>query len=170
MENDSLGAIMSERDFRYTNRRPDYRSHRRRGQGDGQSNLVVQLGAALSALWKLVFGRSKSRLNQTQLLADFVQIEALLTSGDSIHAAQAVVRADSFLDGIMQQVGGQGTSFADRLRSLESRFERTFYQGIWDAHKLRNDLAHNHGGSVDTYRARTALQTFRRAASALGAF
>lgn len=142
---------------------------RRREQSDGP-NILTQLGRALMALGRLLFGRPKSRLNQTQLLADFALIEQLLDSNDPIHAAQAIVRADSFLDEVMKQVGGQGASFADRLRSLESRFERTFYQGIWDAHKLRNDLAHNHGGSVDTYRARTALQTFRRAASALGAF
>lgn len=157
---------MSERDFRYRDRRWD----RRRREGDGQSNLLVQFGRALVALGRLLFGRPKSKFNQVQMLADFARIEQLLSSGDSIHAAQAVVQADAFLDRIMQSVGGQGASFADRLRSLEGRFDRNLYQAVWDAHKLRNELAHNHGSTVSTAQAQGPLQSFRRAASALGAF
>lgn len=143
----------------------------RRSQSDSQTpNLLRQLVTALGGLWRLLVGHRPSRFNSVQLLADFSCIEQLLDSYDSIHAAQAIVRADSFLDDVMKQVGGQGATFADRLRSLESRFEHNLYQHIWNAHKLRNNLAHNHGTTVDDNRARIALKAFRRAASALGAF
>ncbi|MBI4032291.1 hypothetical protein HY374_01140 [Candidatus Berkelbacteria bacterium] len=148
--------------------RRDWKPRRRREEAS-TPNLLVQIGVALGGLAKLLF-RPKSRMNRVQLLAEYAQIEQLLESGDAIHAAQAVVRADSFLDGVMQQAGAQGASFADRLRSLERRFVPAIYQAVWDAHKLRNDLAHNHGLSVSSGQARSALQTFRRAASALGAF
>lgn len=156
---------MSDGRAQYPRRRFD-----RRAQADGSSNLVVQLGRTLAALGRLLLGRPTSRLNRVQLLADYAHIERLLETNDAIHAAQAVVRADSFLDGIMQQTGGQGTSFADRLRSLEGRFDRSLYQAVWDAHKLRNDIAHNHGRTISIGEGRSALQTFRSAASVLGAF
>lgn len=150
--------------------RREWKPRRRREQAE-TPNLLVQIGAGLGALGKLLFGGGqRSRFNNAQLLTEYAQIEQLLDSGDAIHAAQAMVRADSFLDSIMQQAGGQGPTFADRLRSLESRFGQPLYQQLWDAHKLRNDVAHNHGLTVSTGQAAAALQTFRRAASRLGAF
>lgn len=144
--------------------------HRRRRDEATTPNLLVQIGAGLAALGKLIFGRATSaKFNHVQLLAEFSRIEQLLESNDQIHAAQAVVRADSFLDGIFRQAGGRGASFADRLRSLESSFGKPLYQAIWDAHKLRNTIAHEHV-DVSVAGARVALQTYRRAASTLGAF
>lgn len=156
---------MNDRDVRYKKRRFD----RRRNQSNEQSNLLVQFGRAIVAIGRLLFGRPKSNLNSVQLLADFARIDQLLDSNDPIHAAQAVVQADAFVDRVMQQTGGQGSSFADRLRSLEPRFDRALYQRIWDAHKVRNEIAHQ-STDVSTGQARNLLQVYRRAASALGAF
>lgn len=133
-------------------------------------NLVSQLALALRGLWRILTGsRQAGKFNGAQLLAQFAQVEQLLASGDSIHAAQAVVQADSLLDSVMKQAGASGTSFADRLRSLEPRLSKDLYQHIWNAHKLRNQIAHEHP-QVSVSQARSALEIFRRAASQLGAF
>lgn len=155
---------MSERDFRYANRRP----HRRRGQGEGQSNLLVQLGRALGALWRLIVGKKSTTVDRVRLLALFAECDQLTGQGSS-GAAQAVVRADSLLDEVMRAAGGSGTSFSDRLRSLERRFDRNLYQQVWDAHKLRNEIAHEHP-NVSAVQASQVVSVFRRAASQLGAF
>ena len=140
-----------------------------RRQPGSSSNLLVQLGRALVALGRILFGRPRSRLNRVQLLADFVLIEQLLDSNDPIHAAQAIMRADSFLDQIMKVVGCQGATFADRLRGLKRRFDRILYQQIWEAHKIRNQIAHE-STEISSAQARNFLPIYRRAASALGAF
>lgn len=132
-------------------------------------NIFIQLGRALAGLWRLIFGSKAKKLDAARMLAQFAEIERLLDSGDSIHASQAIVRADSFLDAVMRQVGGQGSSFGERVRSLEARFERSLYQQIWEAHKLRNLIAHEHP-QITVGQARSVLQTFRKAASVLGAF
>ncbi len=145
--------------------------HRKKqASSSGFGNLLAQLGRALVGLWRVAFGSKRAgRFNRVQLLAQYAQIEQLIDSGDTIHAAQAVVRADSFLDGVMKQAGGQGSSFGERLRSLEGEFDRSLYQQLWDAHKLRNRIAHEHP-QISVGQARSALQAFRRAASQLGAF
>ncbi len=145
-----------------------YARRRKPQAADPIANLFSQLGAALAGIWR-VLGKSGTRLDRNKLLAQFGAIERLLAGGDGVHAAQAVMQADSFLDAIMREVGGQGASFADRLRSLDSRFSRDAYQSVWDAHKLRNQIAHEHP-AVTVGQARAALASFRRAASQLGAF
>lgn len=132
-------------------------------------NIFTQMGIAMMGIWKLFVKQRGPSLNSAALRKQFDEIEGLLSSNDAIHAAQAVVRADSFLDGLMQQVGGQGSSFADRLRNLEAKFSADLYQQIWNAHKLRNEIAHQHP-TISIGQARSALQTYRRAASQLGAF
>ena len=146
---------------------PNYKGKRR--TESAVPNILVQFGYALVSLWKYFFKKPGSALDQAKLRAQFDEIEGLLRSNDAIHAAQAVVRADSFLDNLMKQVGGQGASFADRLRSLESRFLQDIYQQIWNAHKLRNTIAHEQI-TISVGQAQSSLQTYRRAASQLGAF
>lgn len=146
---------------------PNYKS-KRRTESSG-SNILTQIGYMLVTVWKYFFKKPGSALDQAKLRTQFAEIEGLLRSNDAIHAAQAVVRADSFLDNLMKQVGGQGTSFADRLRSLEKRFSQDIYQQIWNAHKLRNTIAHEQV-TISLSQAQSSLQTYRRAASQLGAF
>lgn len=143
-------------------------SPRRRQPGAETPNLLLQLGAAVGALWQLIVGRKPTGIDRVRLLALFAECDQLIGQGPS-GAAQAVVRADSLLDEVMRAVGAGGATFADRLRSLESRFERGFYQQIWDAHKLRNAIAHEHP-NITGSQASQVVSVFRRAASNLGAF
>lgn len=135
-----------------------------------EPNLLTQLGSALVTLFKLIFLKKRpGRFNREEMLVKWNAIEILLQSGDQIHAAQAVVRADTYLDEVMKRVGSRGETFADRIKSLESKFSRDAYQQIWNAHKLRNQLAHQHL-DISVNQARSALAAFRRGASQLGAF
>ncbi len=122
-------------------------------------------------LWRLVSGRpARAPLNKVALFADWQAIETVADSADAHRLAQAISQADRFVDHVMQLVGGRGASFADRLRSLEGRLGRLAYQELWDAHKLRNQLAHEHGRTISIDEAKQALSQFREAARQLGAF
>ncbi|MGI6103203.1 MAG: hypothetical protein ACOYBJ_01075 [Patescibacteria group bacterium] len=143
-------------------------SGQRRRQASAMLNLFVQLGAAFTAIWRLIFRPKRQPLDRVRLLAKMQNIEASVT-GDGAPAAQAVLQADSFVDSVMRAVGGRGNSFADRLRSLEGQFDRGLYQALWDVHKLRNTIAHEHP-NITASQAHQALAVFRRAASRLGAF
>ncbi len=137
--------------------------------------IATSLGRGLAGIckwiWRVVRGPSDSKkLNQAALLADWQQIQALADSNDSVRLVQAVQQADRFFDHVMKLTGARGSSFAERLRSQESRFDSGTYQAAWAAHKLRNELAHQHGTSVTASDANRALGQFRSAARDLGAF
>jgi len=147
----------------------------RRRSADPITSAITMAGTGLLGIGKWLWrgitgGKRKSGLNKIALFADWQQIQSLADSADQIRLAQAVQQADRFVDHVMRQVGGRGASFADRLRSLEQRFDQNTYQGLWDAHKLRNTLAHQHGANVSATEASRAINQFRAAARTLGAF
>lgn len=132
-------------------------------------NIFKESGKAIMAVFKLIFGGAKTEFNTSEMRRKWQQIEKLLQNNDQLYAAQAIIRADSFLDEVMKKVGGRGETYADRLRSLEKKFDQEVYQGVWQAHKLRNQIAHEHI-NVTIGQAKTAITALRRGASQLGAF
>lgn len=81
----------------------------------------------------------------------------------------AVSEADKLFDYAMKQSGFGGETFADRLRNGEKRFSKAEYNSIWQAHKLRNSLAHDIGFDLVPSMAKEALRTFEQALRTLGA-
>jgi len=56
----------------------------------------------------------------------------------------------------------------ERLKKIgKDRFSQL--NAVWYAHKLRNQIAHEHGFSVDYNQAKHALGTYRQALKDLGA-
>lgn len=143
--------------------RSAYRGKRQQSSGP---TIVTQIGMALKGIWNFIARRQRSKVSWAEFELKFQELEPLLRVGDSVNNSQAVLRADSLLDSVMRQVGGQGSAFADRLRSLESRFHSDGYRSIWGAHKLRNLIAHEHP-PVTRSEARQAVDIFRRAANHL---
>lgn len=61
---------------------------------------------------------------------------------ESTRGNLAVIEADKLVDAVLKKANISGTSMADRLRKTESMVGHGVYQGMWDAHKLRNSLVH----------------------------
>lgn len=71
-----------------------------------------------------------------------------------------VMEGDKVLDHAMQLLGFQG-SMADKLRKAGPRFSNV--QAVWDAHKLRNNLAHEVNASLSEKEASRAMAAFEKA-------
>ncbi|EKD56366.1 MAG: hypothetical protein ACD_58C00213G0009 [uncultured bacterium] len=108
-------------------------------------------------------------INKVQNLANWLIIEKMLESGDEIHAKQAIIEADKFFDSMMKQVGAKGDSFADRLRSLESKMDYNKYQQVWNSHKVRNQISHEMGYKLTSIEAGKTLNNFKLGLHNLGA-
>lgn len=135
--------------------------------------VMISLGKGLWFLisypFKALFGKKKSKFNKAENLAKWLEIEKLLDSHDEIHAEQAVVRADKFFDNNLKIAGAIGTTFADKLRDFENHFDRTVYQRIWDAHKLRNQITHDVEHKPTISDCENALNKFKKGLENLGA-
>ena len=80
---------------------------------------------------------------------------------------QAVSEADKLFDYVMKTQGYPGETMADRLRVSQSKLSDR--NAVWNAHKLRNALAHEVGFDLVASHAQEALRGFERGLKDLGA-
>ncbi|MCA9362212.1 hypothetical protein KC906_02460 [Candidatus Kaiserbacteria bacterium] len=71
----------------------------------------------------------------------------------------AIIEADIILDSVLKERGYPGTSLGERLKSLSSEQLSTL-QDAWEAHKIRNRIAHDGADFVLT--KRVAQETITR--------
>ena len=74
----------------------------------------------------------------------------------------AVIEADVMLDDLMKRLGYLGDTLGERLRSADSATFRSL-QEAWEAHRVRNQIAHEGSDFVLTQReARRIIDLFRQ--------
>lgn len=74
--------------------------------------------------------------------------------------ARQLIAAESVFDALLAALGYRG-SFADKLKAAGPRFSNT--EELWQAHKLRNRVAHEVGFSPSDAESRRAVAAFERA-------
>jgi hypothetical protein len=96
------------------------------------------------------------------------RIEEHLRSDRSSDWKVAILEADSILDELVTRMGYPGANLGERLKSIEPS-DFPFLDETWDAHKLRNRIAHE-GADVDLSRhdVERAINTYHRVFCELG--
>jgi len=77
--------------------------------------------------------------------------------------ALSVSEADKLIDAAFLTMGFSGQSMGERLKASEKWFPADLYQEIWQAHKLRNTLAHEVGVVASQSEAKQAVGSIRKA-------
>lgn len=86
----------------------------------------------------------------------------LIQSGSASDWRQAIIEADVLLDEMLTEVGLPGETLGEKLKSA-SRAHFTTLDLAWEAHKVRNDIAHGGSAFVLTDReAKRAIDLFRQ--------
>ncbi len=98
---------------------------------------------------------------------DWDNVEILLRAGGPSQLKQALITSDKLLD-VALKGSVTGENFAERLKNSKDRFEWDFYQKIWSAHKLRNNLVHEVNFDPQHFVIREAVNTIKKALSQLG--
>lgn len=86
---------------------------------------------------------------QTSANEKLIQWQVVLDHANSENPAEwkiAILEADNILDEVLEDQGYLGETVADKLKAM-SRTRITSYDAVWEAHKLRNEIAH--GGAID---------------------
>ncbi|MBI5798779.1 MAG: hypothetical protein HZB10_02520 [Candidatus Yonathbacteria bacterium] len=79
----------------------------------------------------------------------FIQWQVILDHVNSESPAEwklAILEADNILDEVLEDMGYVGETVAEKLKGM-SRAKVSSYDAVWEAHKLRNEIAH--GGAID---------------------
>lgn len=89
-------------------------------------------------------------------------VEQLMHSGNENDWRQAIIEADIMLDAMLTGQGYDGISVGDKLKMIEPSDFKTL-QDAWDAHKIRNRIAHDGAGFDLTKReADMAIAAYKR--------
>jgi len=78
-----------------------------------------------------------------QLNKSWQKILLRLNKNDEANLRLALIEADNLFDDLLKQMRLPGESMADRLKYLDSSQVPNIDE-IWQAHKLRNTIVHNH--------------------------
>lgn len=122
--------------------------------------IIIGLGKILWWLIKLPFGKKGAKgltaQDRQEILTRRLTIENMV-SDDLNSLKQAVFEADKLVDYILQTSGFAGLTFADRLRSAEDKINPAVYNRIWQGHKVRNQLAHEHNIQISSAELKQAV-------------
>lgn len=95
------------------------------------------------------------------------KIEELLVLGKPSQLRQAVIEGDKIVDSVLKELV-LGESMGARLKSARELFSsRDIYNGLWEAHKIRNSLVHEGSYEPPYYICREAVGKFKEALSSL---
>lgn len=130
------------------------------------------VGAIIYLTWKLVELRHEERLNLRAMLestrAEKPEIDPIwqkvlehMSSSNPNEWKLGIIEADNLLDRLVQTMGYAGDSLGERLKNIEPSDFRTL-DNAWEAHKVRNRIAHESGYQPSEHEAREAIANYRR--------
>lgn len=91
----------------------------------------------------------------------WLKIENGLVKDNKASYHTAVIEADKLLDKALSEMALPGKTMGDRLKRASQYFSSV--NSVWYAHKMRNQIAHEHGFSVSYDQAKHALASFKQA-------
>ena len=116
----------------------------------------------------ILTGKRKYTFNKLEYQTDFLAIENSLTRENRQSYNMSVVEGDKLLDKALIEMGLSGRTMGERLKKCgKEKFSQT--NAVWNAHKLRNQIAHEPGFKLEYHPAKHALAIYKQALRDLGA-
>jgi hypothetical protein len=97
----------------------------------------------------------------------FLAIENKLRKENPTSFSLAVIEADKLLDRALTEAGVPGNTLGERLKKNPNKFSEI--NSVWNAHKLRNYIAHEPDADISYTQAKNAIDSFKQALKDLGA-
>ncbi len=126
---------------------------------------ILTVGALLFAI--ITLGKRGKTLDVEKYRVRWLSIEQSLVRDNEASLHMAVINADKLVDQALRDKAFSGQTMGDRLKSAKTTFSQL--DALWNAHKLRNKIAHEPDTRVSYDQARRALAAFKRALKDLGA-
>lgn len=99
----------------------------------------------------------------------WARVDELITVGQPSQLRQAVIKADNLLDFALQRLT-TGAVMGERLKNAREYFkDYAVYQGLWQAHKVRNALVHEADYEPTHHVSKEAIGKIKRGLGVLGA-
>jgi len=99
-------------------------------------------------------------VEEVETSAHLAQWEIILGHVNSENNAEwkiAIIEADNILDDILKEIGYEGDTLADRLKAAG---DSESVQKAWEAHKVRNAIAHEGGMELNQHEAKRIISLY----------
>lgn len=127
---------------------------------------ILIVGGLLFALVSLT-KKGVAHLDVDKYRSKWLAIEQSLVRDQPASAHLAILNADKLVDQALKERGVRGETMGERMKAAKTTWSNR--NSIWEAHKLRNQIAHETDASVSYDQARRALAGFKQALKDLGA-
>lgn len=129
---------------------------------------IAGLLAVGAVLLLILFKPKKKGLSSSEFQKYWTKIKILANSENIFEVKQAVMEADKLLDRVLK-ARTNGNNLGERLRNAKGIFKNnSSYQQLWEAHKIRNRLAHEVDFEVSKETCRQIIQKFAQGFRELG--
>lgn len=128
---------------------------------------IVFLLIAIAIVGIMVFvaisitSKKRYSFDKEEYQAAWLHIENSLVRDNKATYPTAVIEADKLLDKALNEMAIPGRTMGDRLKKSSNYFSEL--NAVWHAHRLRNQIAHEHGFEIDYNQAKRALASFKQA-------
>lgn len=127
---------------------------------------ILVIGGLLFALVTYM-NKGPKHLNQDLYRSKWLAIEQQLKRDEVSSYQLSVINADKLVDQALRDRGVNGQTMGERLKNAPKLFSNL--QPLWNAHKLRNQIAHETNIHMTYDDARRALAAFKQALKDIGA-
>ncbi|HEU4830894.1 MAG TPA: hypothetical protein VFS65_01845 [Candidatus Saccharimonadales bacterium] len=127
---------------------------------------IFVVGAIMFALIGLTKKGSRV-LNVERYQKKWMEIEQQLKRTEPSSCHLVILNADKLVDQALQDRGVAGKTMGERMKNAKTFFSDN--NGLWTAHKLRNQIAHESDVKISYDQTRYALASFKKALKDVGA-
>ena len=110
----------------------------------------------------------RSDMPKKRAQAGWGRVEEHFFKGDENDLKIAIIEADKLLNEALRGVGARGIQLGDRLKSMKPG-QIPNLDEVWQAHRLRNQIAHEPSFKLNRTLAERALDIYQKALENLGA-
>lgn len=134
-----------------------------------ESKIIHSIGRWIKRLFTGGSQSNYDRIDRQYVRQKWQEIDDKMRQGGLSYFQSAVLGADKLLDYCLKNLGAQGETMGERLKSSERLFrDRESYQSAWEGHKERNRLVHEHEYEFLHHQAKIAIVNFKKALQGLG--
>ncbi len=130
--------------------------------------LVVIVVVGVGILFMIAQGKKSGKvLDVDKYRSGWLKVERQLVKDNESSYHLAILNADKLLDQALRQRGIKGSTMGERMKSAQTMWSNA--SNVWNAHKIRNRIAHEPDVKVRFDDTRRALAAYKQALKDVGA-
>lgn len=122
--------------------------------------VLFLLIRGIGRFFRHLFAPKLEGLNRAVIQSRWNEIEKMTHDG-AVNLKVAVMEADTLLDHALKSLAMPGNTLGERLKFAGYKYPKI--NNVWNAHRLRNQLAHEASFYLDPSLAKKAIRDFKEA-------